>query len=350
MSGTRTSLETERKLRKREQQVTAARSRGTLFLPRAGRSRARLSGMGAFATAIMISSLITVSGLISAEPTVVQKTFATPEEAAQALIAAAGSFDVAALKEIFGPDGIDLVVTEDLVQDKNQSAAFAEAARERTQVSRDPKNAHVAIIEVGLDAWPMPIPIVEKKGRWSFDSKKGREEVLSRRIGRNELDAIEVCRGYVEAQVEYSLTRHDAATVNQYAQRIISTPGKHDGLAWQAADGTWEGPVGEGIARVIAEGYTDKFEPYHGYYFKVLKRQGPSAPLGEMDYVVKGAMIGGFALAAAPAEYGVTGVKSFIVNHAGVVYERDLGSDTAARFKALDTYNPDKGWTPVPEL
>jgi hypothetical protein len=321
----------------------------TLQRHRRAERRARIFGSGALASVIAVSGFLVASALIAAEPPVTQKTFATPDEAAQALIAAAESFDVAALKEILGPDGIDLVFTEDAVQDRNQAAAFAEAARQKTQVVKDPKNARVAIVEIGPEAWPMPVPIVEKKGQWSFDSKKGREEVLSRRIGRNELDAIEVCRGFVEAQVEYSLTRHDGAMVNQYAQKIISTPGKQDGLAWQGRDGTWEGPVGEGIARVIAEGYRDRFEPYHGYYFKVLKRQGPDAPLGEMDYVVKGAMIGGFALAAAPAEYGVTGIKSFIVNHAGVVYEKDLGRDTAEKFKALDTYNPDKSWKPVPE-
>jgi len=141
--------------------------------------------------------------------------------------------------------------------------------------------------------------------------------------------------------------KHDGAQVNQYAQRIISTPGKQDGLAWQAADGSWQGPVGEGVARVIAEGYSERTQPYHGYFFKVLKGQGPAAPLGEMDFLVDGAMIGGFALVAAPAEYGVTGVKTFIVSHSGIVYEKDLGPTTLEQFKAMDRYNPDSGWTPV---
>lgn len=155
--------------------------------------------------------------------------------------------------------------------------------------------------------------------------------------------------GFVEAQKDYALTLHDDSPVHQYAQRIISTPGKRDGLAWKAADGTWQGPVGEGIARVIAEGYKDRYDPYHGYYFKVLKGQGPSAPLGAMDYLVKGAMIGGFALAAAPADYEVTGIKTFIVSHDGVVYEKDLGPKSVELFRKMERYDPDKTWSPVAE-
>ncbi len=287
--------------------------------------------------------------VFAATTPVQQKTFATPGEASEALVAAAERFDVAALNEILGPDGIDLVVTEDPVRDKNETTAFAAKAREKMVVVPDPKNSKVATLTVGSEDWPMPIPIVKKSGRWLFDTKAGRQEILFRRIGRNELDAIQVCHGYVEAQVEYASEKHDGAIVNQYAQHIISTPGKHDGLAWREADGTWQGPVGEGIARVIAEGYSSKYEPYHGYYFKVLKGQGPAAPMGELDYIVKGAMIGGFALVAAPAEYRVTGVKTFIVSHDGVVYEKDLGSKTLDQFKAMEIYNPDKTWKPVAE-
>ncbi len=284
---------------------------------------------------------------LAATSAIKQRTFNSPEEAADALIVAAERFDVPALKEILGPDGVDLVVTEDTVQDKNQSAGFAAEARKQNKVVREPKNAKVAILYVGADEWPLPIPIVQKSGKWRFDSKAGRQEVLYRRIGGNELDAIDVCRGFVEAQHEYASKKRDGALVNQYAQRIISTPGKQDGLAWQAQDGTWQGPVGEAIARVIAEGYTEKSQPYHGYYFKVLKGQGPAAPLGEMDFVVKGVMIGGFALVAAPAEYAVTGVKTFIVSHDGIVYEKDLGEKTLDQFRAMERYNPDSKWKPV---
>jgi hypothetical protein len=278
-----------------------------------------------------------------------QKTYATPEQAAEALVAAAETFDVPALKEILGPDGVDLVVTEDPVQDKQHSTEFAATAREKMHVARDRAKPTVATLVIGSEDWPMPVPIVQKGGRWSFDSKAGRQEVLYRRIGRNELDAIDICQGYVEAQHEYASEKHDGAMVNQYAQHIVSTPGKRDGLAWKTADGTWEGPVGEGIARVISEGYKDRYDPYHGYYFKVLKAQGPSAPLGAMDYVVEGAMIGGFALVATPADYEVTGVKSFIVGYEGIVYEKDLGPSGVEQFRKMERYDPDRTWSPVKE-
>ncbi len=283
----------------------------------------------------------------AAAPAVKQKVFATPQEAADALIAAAEKFDVEALKQILGKDGADLVMTEDPVQDKNQAAAFAARARAKSSVVTDPKHPGRATLVVGEEDWPSPIPIVKGKSGWRFDSKKGREEVLLRRIGGNELDAIQVCRGYVEAQQEYASTKHDGSKVNQYAQKIISTPGKQDGLAWRTADGKWEGPVGEHVAQFIAEGYTDRMKPFHGYYFKVLKGQGPAAHLGEMDFVVQGVMIGGFALAAAPAEYAVTGVKTFIVSHDGEVYEKDLGEKTLEEFAKMERFNPDKTWSPV---
>jgi hypothetical protein len=279
----------------------------------------------------------------------VQKTFATPREAADALVSASESFDASAIKAILGPDGEDLVVTGEPVKDRDAATAFAAKAREKLAVDTDPKNANRAIVSVGNEVWPLPIPIVRTKGAWRFDSKAGRQEVLYRRIGANELDAIQICHGYVEAQVEYAQLKRDGSGVNQYAQRIISTPGKQDGLAWRTADGTWEGPVGEDIARIIELGYTDKATPYHGYFFKVLKGQGPAAPMGEMDFVVKGLMIGGFALVAVPAEYLVTGVKTFIVSHDGVVYEKDLGDGTPDALKTIERYNPDKTWNRVPE-
>jgi hypothetical protein len=277
-----------------------------------------------------------------------QRTFDTPEAAAEALILAAEHFDVQALQHILGPDGVHLVVTEDAVQDKNQSLEFAAVARQQTKVERDATNAQVAVLYVGPEEWPLPIPLVESRGKWRFDSSAGQEEVLNRRIGRNELDAIEICHGYVEAQLEYASEPHDGAPVRHYAERIISTQGKQDGLAWMTADGNWEGPVGEAIARVIAEGYTEKREPYHGYYFKILKGQGPAAPMGALDFVVKGLMIGGFALVAAPADYDVTGVMTFLVSHNGIVYEKDLGPATLEQFWAMERYNPDPSWNPLP--
>ena len=276
-----------------------------------------------------------------------QRTFDTAEKASEALILAAERYDVPAMKEILGPDGVDLVTTADAVQSKNLSEAFAAQAREKTAVEVDPLDPNVAILSVGPDDWPLPIPIVKEGGRWRFDTAAGRQEILLRRIGRNELDAIQVCLGFVEAQHEYALTKHDGALVNQYAQRVISTPGKQDGLAWQAADGTWQGPVAEGVARIIEEGYTDRRAPFHGYYYKVLKGQGPAAPLGELDFLVNGAMIGGFALVAAPADYEVSGVMTFIVSHDGIVYEKDLGPKTLDEFRAMERYNPDPTWRPV---
>ncbi len=280
-------------------------------------------------------------------PALAQKAFTTPEQASEALIAAAEKFDVPALKEILGPDGVDLVVTQDTVQDKTQAQNFAAKAREKLVLEKDPKKSTRVTLTVGSEDWPLPIPLVKSSKGWRFDTKAGHQEVLYRRIGQNELDAIEVCRGYVEAQDDYASEKHDGSPVNQYAQRVISTPGKHDGLAWQDADGSWQGPVGEGIARVIAEGYTDKIEPYHGYHFRILKGQGKHASFGEIDYVVKGVMIGGFALVAAPAEYRVTGVKTFIVNQDGIVYEKDLGPHTAQAVKEMWRFDPDPSWHPV---
>jgi hypothetical protein len=281
-------------------------------------------------------------------PQPAQKQFDTPKQAADALVQVAANFDVTAAKEILGPDGEDIVASEDPVQDKNRAQEFAAKAKEKSSIEIDKKDPNRAILVVGNDDFPLPIPLVKQKGKWFFDTKVGREEILNRRVGANELNAIEICRGFDEAQHEYAMEKHDGSKINQYAQHILSTPGKHDGLAWQNPDGTWAGPVGEEVAKALQEGYSFQAggnpKPYHGYYFKVLKGQGPAAPMGEMDFVVGGAMIGGFALVAAPAEYRVTGVETFIVGPDGVVYEKDLGPDTLKSFQSMDRYNPDKTW------
>jgi hypothetical protein len=282
------------------------------------------------------------------EDTTPPRLFATPESAAAALVAAAEKFDVPELKAILGGGGADLVETQDTVLDRRNATAFAAEARQKQRIEYDSTKT-TAVLSVGPSDWPAPIPIVEHDGKWFFDAAAGREEVLRRRIGRNELDAIQVCHGYVEAQKEYALTRHDGALVNQYAQRVLSSPGKQDGLAWRTPDGKWAGPVGEEIAGAIAEGYKDRYEPYHGYYFKILKGQGPAAPMGQMDFVVDSAMIGGFALVAAPAEYLVTGVNTFIVSHDGIVYEKDLGDQTLEQFRKMERYNPESTWRAVPD-
>ena len=274
-----------------------------------------------------------------------QKEFDSAKQAADALIQVAANSDLAAAKEILGPDGEDLISSEDPVMDKNRALAFAAKAKEKNSVEIDKKDPNRAILLVGNDDFPLPIPIVKHKGKWLFDTKVGRQEILNRRVGANELNAIEICRGFVEAQHEYAQEKHDDSKVNQYAQHSLSTPGKHDGLAWKNADGTWEGPVGEEVGKALEEGYkAERGQAYHGYYFKVLKGQGPAAPMGEMDFVVGGAMIGGFGLAVAPAEYRVTGVMTFMVGPDGVVYEKDLGPDTLKTFQGMDKYNPDKTW------
>ena len=292
--------------------------------------------------------LVTVAWA-AAPPAAKQRSFATAKAAADALVAAADSFDVPALVAILGPEGKDLVGTGDAVLDRNQAEEFVKQAKTKLVVAPDPKNAARATVILGNEDWPLPIPLVKGQAGWRFDTVAGKREILFRRIGRNELDAIEVCRGYVEAQIEYASEPRGTATDVQYAQRVIGTAEKQDGLAWRDADGTWRGPVGESIARAIDEGYSSKTEPYHGYYFKILKAQGPHAPLGELDYVIKGMMIGGFALVAAPAQYEVTGVKSFIVSHDGVVFEKDLGPKTLEAFHSMERFDPDPSWSVVPE-
>ena len=272
------------------------------------------------------------------------KAFDTPQQAADAVIKAAADYDVDALLAIFGPDGKDFVSGGDQVRDKNNAIDFGKEAQAKNSISVSKSNPNLATIIVGDREWPFPVPLVKRNGKWYFDAKTGRQNILYRRIGANELDAITVCRGYVDAQEEYSLTVHDDSGVNQYAQKLFSTPGKQDGLYWKNEDGTSAGPIGEAVAKAIEEGYTSGSGGFHGYYFKVLKGQGPAAPMGKINYVIEGIMIGGFALAAAPTEYRVTGVKSFIVSNDGIVYQKDLGPDTLNVFKNMELYNPDSTW------
>jgi hypothetical protein len=274
-----------------------------------------------------------------------QMTFSSPEAAVEVLIKAAGDYDVPALIKIFGPKAERLITSSDPVQDKNNIASFVDRARTKNSIKTDPKKPNTATLVTGPDDFPFPIPLVKKAGKWHFDTVAGETEIRNRRIGTNELDAISVCRGYVDAQEEYASTTHEGAVVPQYAQKIISTQGKQDGLYWVNADGTPGGPIGEEAAKALAEGYTlDKPSAYHGYYFKILKGQGPAAPNGQIDYVIQGAMIGGFALVAVPSEYRVTGVKTFIVGPEGIVYQKDNGPDSLKIAKEMDLYNPDKTW------
>jgi hypothetical protein len=281
----------------------------------------------------------------AAEPAAKQRTFRTPQQAADALVKAAKADDVTALLKIFGPEGKDIVSSGDPVADRNNLSEFVKKADEKINVSFDLGDPKRAVLEVGDDDWPLPVPLVERNGKWLFDAKEGREEILARRIGGNELDAISLLRGYVEAQKDYASEQHDGSGMNQYAQKWVSTPGKHDGLSWKNADGTTGGPIGEEIAKILAEGYTKKADPVNGYYFRTLTAQGPAARLGARDYIVSGMMIGGFAAIAWPANYGVTGVQTFMVNNDGVVYQKDLGPDTETIGPSIRIFNPDEGWT-----
>jgi len=302
------------------------------------RNRA-LSSQAALAVILALSVFA-----VGAAPAGKQRTFATPKEAADALVSAASAGDAEALIAIFGPGGKDIVSSGDPVQDKNDIARFAERGREKTDAAVDPKDPKHATVTVGKDDWPLPVPLVQNAGKWRYDAKAAREEILNRRIGSNELRAIEFLRGYVDAQKEYASETHDDSKIHQYAQKAISTAGKHDGLSWWTDDHKPAGPIGDEVAKALAAGYTKSSAPYNGYYFRILTAQGPSAPRGERNYVVRGMMIGGFAALAYPATYGVSGVQTFQVSHDGIVYEKDLGPDTAKIAPAIKQYDPDKTW------
>lgn len=289
----------------------------------------------------------TQSTVSSQKPPTGARAFDTPQAAADVLVKAAGDFDVPELLSLFGPEGKDIVASTDTVQDKSYAQAFAKEAAAKKEVEISKSNPNRAYIIVGDLDWPFPVPLVRVSGKWYFDAKEGRQQILFRRIGANELDAITVCRGFVEAQKEYASEIHDDSGVNQYAQKIFSTPGKQDGLYWQNSDGTSGGPIGDPVAKALAEGYTIGKGGFHGYYFKILKGQGPAAPMGRLDYVIERIMIGGFALVAVPAEYRVTGVKTFMVNNDGIVYQKDLGPDSLKIVKEMELYNPDKSWQPT---
>lgn len=285
-------------------------------------------------------------GLLAAQTN--QRTFASPKEAAQATMEAAEHNDTAALLKLFGANGKDIVESGDPAQDKANREEFAKRAHASIQIIQDPTDPDHASIIVGEEKWPFPVPLVRKDGQWRFDAVKGRMEILAHRIGENELTAGEVCRGYVEAQLMYAQHDRNTKGVLEYAQKIGSTPGKQDGLYWEGESDTL---VPKAFADAAAAGVTGagKQAPYHGYYFRILKAQGPDAEGGALDYVVNKQMIGGFAMIAWPAEYGVSGVHTFIVSHRGVVYEKDLGPATPAAARQTVRFNPDKSWKKVDE-
>jgi hypothetical protein len=280
-------------------------------------------------------------------PEVVQKSFATAQDAAQALVKASAANDTATLLGLFGPDGKSIVEETNPAEGQRQRQHFAQMAGKKLDLVSEPGNPAKVTLTVGDEGWPFPVPLIEKDGRWLFDTAAGQEEILARRIGRHELTAIEICRGYVEAQQEYAQT-HRAHGVPEYAQHILSAPGKQDGLYWEAAKGEPKPNVPKGFARAAAHMDPQQRRPYHGYYFRILTAQGPAAQGGALNYVLKDIMLGGFALAAWPAAYGDSGVQTFIVNHQGIVYEKDLGPDTDKLAQAITEFNPDKSWHPVP--
>ena len=289
---------------------------------------------------------VLAGAVLLAAQTAEQKTFATPEEARDGLIqaAAAGLDEVRAF---FGPGAADVVRTGDDVQDKTLLDNFNRRAAQKTELEVDEMNPNHITILVGDEQWPFAIPLMRKNGRWYFDLKEGQAEIRRRTIGSNELSAIQICRGYVEAQEIYAQTDWTGKGVKQYAAKIVSTAGKKDGLYWPGDDS----PVAAGFAKASAEGYgaaTGAGRPYHGYFYKVLLGQGPDAEDGERDYMVHGLMIGGFGLVAWPAEYGVSGIMTFIVDEDGDVYEKDLGPQTGALAKAMTKFNPDKSWRESP--
>ena len=276
-----------------------------------------------------------------------QKTFKSPEGAVKSLMEAVRANDTKEVLAIFGPEGKEIISTGDKVQDRATGERFIKAYDEMNKLEKETEGK--VILVIGNEEWPFPIPIVKKGETWRFDTKAGKEELLNRRIGRNELDTIQTCLAYVDAQREYALKDQDGDGLLAYAQKFWSTKGKKDGLYWEAKEGEEQSPVGLGAARAVREGYRprkpgDKPSPFHGYFYRLLKTQGKNAPGGAYDYVVKGKMIGGFALVAYPSEYGASGVMTFIVNHDGVVYQKDLGAKTANIANAMTKFDPDQTW------
>jgi Protein of unknown function (DUF2950) len=304
----------------------------------------RSRGIHRLAICALLGSVFVFATLASA---IAQESYKTPEAAADALTGAARTGDRAALIRVLGPDGADIASSGDPVADSDLRKKFVETYDAKHQVKMD-GDAKATLI-IGAEDFPVPIPLIRKGDAWQFDTAAGREEILARRIGRNELDAIQSSLSYVDAQNDYAEKDRTGAGSGVYAQRIVSSAGKKDGLYWPASAGGDESPLGELIAEATRQGYRvgEGRTPYHGYYFKILTRQGPDARGGALNYVVNDKMIGGFALVAYPAEYRNSGVMTFIVNHDGVVFQKDLGPHTDKLAERMTTFNPDQTWTKV---
>jgi len=300
-------------------------------------SRSHCGPLSSLAAAVAIVCLVAL-------PARAQQVFQSPDEAAAALASAVKSGVKQDMLKVFGPDGEDIISSGDEVSDASYREKFTAAYDAKHAITKEGDNK--AVLMLGPKDYPFPVPLVHRKAGWEFDTEAGRQEILFRRIGHNELDAMQTCLAYVDAQNEYA-DKDRGTGPGVYAQRMVSTPGHKDGLYWPA-DGD-ESPFGELAAEASSEGYKvgGGPQPYHGYYYRILTKQGPHAPGGELDYVVNGKMIGGFGLVAYPAEYGNSGVMTFMVNHAGTVYQKNLGPDTAELAKRITSFDPDKSWTKV---
>lgn len=276
-----------------------------------------------------------------------QKTFASPEEAAKELVAAVRSGDSKAMLAVLGSDAKSLIQSGDAVADRNSRENFLKSYDEANKLEKAGESKMV--LSIGKDDWPFPIPIVNSGSTWRFDTKAGKDELINRRVGRNELAVMKVALAYADAQREYYLSNPQKDKLLQYAQKFVSAKGKRDGLYWPTKADEPQSPLGPLFARARAEGYSKDAAAgnpvaYYGYHYRILKSQGADAKGGAYDYVVRGKMIGGFALVAYPASYGSSGVMTFIVNHDGVVYEKDLGPGTAGAAQKMTRFNPDKTW------
>jgi len=303
--------------------------------------------IGVSAFCLSVSLLIGAGSAVAAG----QKTFVTPTEAVQALMKAVEDGNQEELLVIFGEDGKDLVYSGDAVQDKASREAFVKSYKTKHAIVKQDETTRV--LEVGPNNWDMPIPIVKSDGKWHFDTAAGKQEVLYRRIGANELGAISVCLGFISAQKDYLTTAHDGLPAGIYARRLNSEPGKHNGLYWEVKEGELASPAGPLLAEAADEGYekisAGGHQPYHGYFFRILKAQGAAAPGGAKSYLVDDKLTGGVALLAFPAQYKVSGVMSFIVNQDGIVYQKDLGEKTDEVARAITEFNPDSTWKKVQE-
>ena len=307
------------------------------------------SGAKSFIIALQVGAVAIGLLAISVVPVLAasQKTFATPEAAVDALIAANRGNTITKLLAILGPDGAKLIHSGDPVADRRGRKLFVAAYDEEHKLERE--GDHKAALIVGKDEWPLPIPLVREHARWRFDTKAGADEILNRRIGRNELSVIEVCRAYIEAQREYAAEKLGPGGTAEYAQHFMSKIGQRDGLYWPVKAGEEESPLGPLIARARAAGYRPgtphpRPRPYYGYYFHILTQQGANAPGGEKDYIVDGRMTGGFALIAYPAMYGDSGIMTFVVDQDGIIYQKNFGPDTPRIAAAITQYDPDGSW------